>query len=72
MNDKAKAEVFDALFYTRAIEAFIIEDLKLNYRLAEADDWKFKDALREVLKAYLIEKDYQEWLGSYEMLNKTI
>ena len=64
MNDKAKAEVFDALFYTGAMEAFVIEDLKLQYKITKPDDWKFKDALREVLRAYLVEKEYQEWLGS--------
>ena len=63
MNNEAKAEVFDALFMTGAIEAFVIEDLKVLYKIAEPNDWKFKDALREVLKAYLVEKDYQEWLG---------
>jgi hypothetical protein len=63
MNNEAKAEVFGALFMTEAIEVFVIEDLKLAYELAEPNDWKFKDALREVLKAYLVEKDYQEWLG---------
>ena len=62
MNNEAKAEVFDALFMTGAIDAFVIEDLKVQYKIAETNDWKFKDALREVLKAYLVEKDYQEWL----------
>ena len=62
MNNEAKAEVFDALFMTGAIDAFVIEDLKVQYKIAEPNDWKFKDALREVLKAYLVEKDYQEWL----------
>ena len=62
MNNEAKAEVFDSLFMTGAMETFVIEDLKLMYKLAEPNDWKFKDALREVLKAYLVEKDYQEWL----------
>ena len=64
MNDKAKAEVFNALVDTGAMEAFVIEDLKLQYSLAEPDDWNFKDALRKVLRAYLVEKDYQEWLES--------
>ena len=64
MNNEAKAEVFDTLFFTGALDAFIIEDLKVAYSLAESDDWKYKDALREVLKAYLVEKDYNEWLGS--------
>ena len=64
MNNEAKAEVFDTLFFTGALDAFIIEDLKVSYSLAEPEDWKFKDALREVLKAYLVEKDYNEWLES--------
>mgnify|MGYP003682893629 FL=1 len=64
MNDKAKAEVFDTLFYTGAMEAFVIEDLKFSYNLTRRDDRKFKDALSEVLKSYMVEKDYQEWLES--------
>ena len=64
MNNEAKAEVFDTLFFTGALDACIIEDLKVAYSVAEPDDWKYKDALREVLKAYLVEKDYNEWLGS--------
>jgi len=64
MNNEAKAGVFDSLFMTGALDAFITEDLKVAYSLAEPDDWKFKDALREVLKAYLVEKDYNEWLES--------
>jgi len=62
MNNEAKADVFDSLFMTGAMETFVIEDLKLMYKLAEPNDWKFKDALREVLKAYLVEKDYEGWL----------
>ena len=64
MNNEAKAEVFDTLFFTGALDAFIIEDLKVSYSLAESDDWKYRDALRVVLKAYLVEKDYNEWLES--------
>ena len=64
MNNEAKAEVFDTLFFTGALDAFITEDLKVSYSLAESDDWDYRDALRVVLKAYLVEKDYNEWLGS--------
>ena len=34
MNNEAKAEVFDTLFFTGALDAFIIEDLKVAYSLA--------------------------------------
>jgi len=64
MNNEAKAEVFDTLFSTGALDAFVIEDLKLSYSLTWPDDWEYRDALRVVLKAYLVEKDYNEWLGS--------
>jgi len=64
MNNEAKAEVFDSLFMSGAVEAFVVEDLKVSYSVAEPDDWKYKDALREVLKAYLVEKDYNKWLES--------
>jgi len=64
MNNEAKVEVFDSLFMSGAMEAFVVEDLKVSYSVAEPDDWKYKDALREVLKAYLVEKDYNKWLES--------
>jgi len=64
MNNEDKAEVFDSLFMSGAVEAFVVEDLKVSYSVAEPDDWKYKDALREVLKAYLVEKDYNKWLES--------
>lgn len=64
MNNEAKAAVFDSLFAAGAMEAFVVEDLKVAYSVSEPDDWKYRDALREVLKAYLVEKDYNEWLES--------
>lgn len=64
MNNEDKAEVFDSLFMSGAMEAFVLEDLKVSYQVAEPDDWKYKDALREVIKAYSLESEYNKWLAS--------
>lgn len=47
------------------LEEVIVEDLKFTYGLCLEHDWEIKDALRKVLKYYLTEDAYKEFIEEY-------